>query len=145
MKKHCCLLLLTLFSCNVFAQLNADDILGRWLSESGKAKIEVFKSGSLYYGKIVWLKNPLDQSGKPKTDQKNPNVEERNHHILGLLLLKSLEFDGHATWHNGTIYDPENGKNYKCKITKDDKGNLDIRGYIGVSMIGRTTVWKKAE
>jgi uncharacterized protein (DUF2147 family) len=138
-------LIFTIFSVECFAQTNANDILGKWLSESGKAKIEVFESGNKYYGKIIWLKNPLDKQGKPKMDDHNPDPKEREHHLLGLLLLKSLEYDGKGTWQNGTIYDPVNGKNYRCRITKDAKGNLDIRGYIGVSMIGRTTVWVRVE
>lgn len=126
---------------SIMAQVKEDAILGRWLSESGKAKIEIFKSNGKFYGKIVWLKNPNDENGQPKVDKKNPDPVERKHRILGLLLVRSLEFDGSGEWHNGTIYDPENGKSYKCKITKTGSGNLDIRGYIGVSMIGRSTVW----
>src|SRR5262245_57666392 len=103
-------LLLALLSVSAWAQISADDILGHWLSESGKAKIEVFKSGTNYYGKIIWLKVPNDETGKPKTDRFNPNPDERKHHLIGLLLLKSMQFDGESTWHNGTIYDPENGK-----------------------------------
>lgn len=134
-----------LFALQSKAQVKADDIIGKWLSESGRAKIEIFKSGNQYYGKIIWLKFPNDDSGQPKTDKNNPNPDKRKHPLLGLLLLKSLEFDGVGVWSNGSIYDPENGKEYKCKITKNAQGNLDIRGYIGLSLIGRTTVWKKAE
>lgn len=145
MRKLLLVLTLGIVAIAAHAQQSASAILGKWLSESGKAKIEVFESGNRYYGKIVWLKTPLDEQGKPKVDKNNPDPNERGHHIMGLLLVKSLEFDGQNTWHNGTIYDPENGKNYSCKITLNNEGNLDIRGYIGLSMIGRTTVWKRTE
>ena len=145
MKKVQYLFVALLFTVALHAQNNANDIIGKWLSQSGKAKIEVFESGNKYYGKIVWLKTPLDVNGNIKVDGNNPNPEKRKIKLIGLLLLRSMEFDGHGTWHRGTIYDPENGKEYKCKITKNAQGNLDIRGYIGVSMIGRTSVWSKTE
>jgi len=127
----------------VNAQRKASDIIGKYLSESGKAKIEVIDIGGKYYGKIFWLREPNNQDGTPKVDKNNPDQSKRKNHLIGLLLLKSMEFDGKSTWHNGTIYDPENGKDYSCKITIDDKSNLDIRGFIGVSLIGRTTKWKR--
>lgn len=129
----------------IHAQTNSNEIIGKWMTESGKAKIEIFESGNKYYGKIVWMKMPLDSNGNPKVDKHNPDPSKRKIRMVGLLLVRSMEYDGKGTWHNGTIYDPENGKEYKCKITKDQQGNLDLRGYIGVSLIGRTTVWKRTE
>jgi uncharacterized protein (DUF2147 family) len=137
------LILLSTFTFNSFAQTKADDILGRWLSESGKAKIDVFQSGDKYYGKITWLKNPNNKEGQPKTDMMNPDPAKHSHKLIGLLLLKSLSFDGKSEWNGGTIYDPENGKEYSCKITLGKDGVLHIRGYIGLSLIGRTTSWKR--
>ena len=50
---------------------------------------------------------------------------------------------GGNTWAKGTIYDPEDGKTYKCKMTLTDPKTLGVRGYIGISLIGRTTVWTR--
>ena len=47
--------------------------------------------------------------------------------------------------YKGTIYDPKNGKTYDCKVTRDEKGNLNVRGFIGISLIGRTTYWLKVK
>ncbi len=143
MKTRVLLLFSVVCSITGFAQ-KADDLLGKWMSDGGKAKFEIFKSGDKYYGKIVWLKNPLDENGNPKTDKNNPDPARQNQKVLGLLLLKSFSFDG-KEWTNGTIYDPEKGKEYSCKISMNTNGSLNIRGYIGVSLIGRTTVWTKAE
>ncbi len=145
MKKIFLLNLMLAFTAIAFCQTNSGDVVGRWLSESGKAKIEIFETGGKFYGKIVWLKNPLDENGVPKVDKNNPKPEKRSIKLIGLLMVKSLEFDGKGTWQNGTIYDPENGKDYKCKVTKTTEGKLEIRGYIGVSVIGRTTTWSQAE
>jgi uncharacterized protein (DUF2147 family) len=51
--------------------------------------------------------------------------------------------DGDNKYVDGTIYDPKNGKTYSCKMTCKGK-KLDIRGYIGISLIGRTTTWERA-
>jgi uncharacterized protein (DUF2147 family) len=96
------------------SQIKADDILGIWLT-SGKepAKIQIYKSGQKYYGKIVWLQNPLN-NGKPKLDINNSDKLNRNKQILGLIILIGLEFDGNE-WNEGKIYDPESGKIYSCQ------------------------------
>jgi uncharacterized protein (DUF2147 family) len=63
------------------------------------------------------------------------------------MLLKDFEFDGKDEWEDGKIYDPKNGKTYSCYIEfKDETKNLlKVRGYIGFSMIGRTTYWTRVE
>ena len=115
-----------------------------WYDAAKTAKIKIFKApDGKYYGKVVWLKVP-DRDGKPKVDSHNPSKARRNDPLLGLLLLKGLEKTGDNTYENGTIYDPNNGKTYSCKLTC--KGDLlDLHGYIGFSFIGRSTTWSKAE
>jgi uncharacterized protein (DUF2147 family) len=119
-----------------------EPIEGIWFNEKKDAKIQVYKGNDgKYYGKIVWLKDPL-KNGKPKTDDKNPKQQLRNQPIVGLIILKGLvkEDDGYA---DGTVYDPENGKTYDCKMSCKGK-TISLRGYIGISLIGRSTVWEKA-
>ena len=97
-----------------------------------------------YYGKIVWLKEPNNAQGKPRTDINNPKKERQNDALMGLQLLKNFEKDGAHGYSGGTIYDPKNGKTYSCKMTLNgDK--LDVRGYVGISLLGRTTTWTLAE
>jgi uncharacterized protein (DUF2147 family) len=124
---------------------NADDILGVWLNEDKDAHVEIYKEGDKYFGKIVWLKFPNDEeTGKPKVDDENPDESLQNKPILGLLLLKDFEFDDDE-WDSGTIYDPKNGKTYDCYMVLKDKDNLKIRGYVGISLLGRTTYWTRVE
>lgn len=135
----CALLCLSAFA---WSQ-NASDIEGTWIPKSGKAHVRIYKTGDHFYGAIIWLKEPLDSiTGKPKVDKKNPEVSRRNTPIMGYLLLKNFVFDGEI-WKGGTIYDPEEGKTYSCKISMPDKNTLDVRGYIGISLIGRTEVWRR--
>jgi uncharacterized protein (DUF2147 family) len=122
---------------------NEDKVLGIWLVGNGKAKVKIEKEGKKYSGKIVWLKNPNDSAGQPRIDKNNPDASQRKNPILGITLLKGFEYDGDNQWIDGTIYDPENGKTYSCKITLKDQNTLEVRGYLGISMFGRTDVWKR--
>ncbi|RYY30446.1 MAG: DUF2147 domain-containing protein, partial [Sphingobacteriaceae bacterium] len=67
------LLFLTLFSLNISAQ-NKDAILGKWLTQKKEARVEIYKKGDTYAGKIIWLKEQNKADGKPVTDSKNPNT-----------------------------------------------------------------------
>ncbi|HEX7414931.1 MAG TPA: DUF2147 domain-containing protein [Bacteroidia bacterium] len=127
---------------NAFAQkINTDAILGTWLTGSGKAKVQIYKEGDKYNGKIVWLKTPTYEDGTPKVDKHNPDKTKQTTPTLGLRMLKDFVFN-EDKWTDGTIYDPENGKTYSCKITWRD-GKIDVRGYMGISLIGRTDTWFK--
>jgi len=126
----------------------ANNIVGYWLTEEGRSQIEIYqKPNGKFTGKIVWLKEPHNEDGSPIRDKKNPQKSKRNRKIIGLHILKDFKYDGKdERWEGGTIYDPESGKTYKCRMWFDD--NIDIlkvKGYIGVSFVGRTTEWKRED
>lgn len=124
-------------------QDGGDALIGVWEPGHGKAKVLIEKIGNKYFGKIVWLREPLDEDGNKKTDKNNPDEKMHDTPLLGYKILKDFEYVGDKTWENGTIYDPENGSLYSCTITLKNKNTLDVRGYIGVSMVGRTDTWKR--
>ena len=126
------------YSC--FSQTkNGDDIIGKYMTENNEGMVEITKRDSKYYGKLVWNKTA------DKLDINNPDKTQHTVLIRGKELLKDFDYNGSGTWHNGTIYDPKNGKTYSCKVTRDEKGNLNVRGFIGVSLIGRTSYWIKVK
>ncbi|MFT5125422.1 MAG: hypothetical protein ACI9TH_002152 [Kiritimatiellia bacterium] len=125
------------------------DITGLWDAEDKKSQVEIFKLDDLWHGKIATLKKPLTpegepNAGKPKIDHKNPDTAKRDDPIIGLQIIKNFSQASETEWTGGTIYDPKNGETYKCKITKQKDGGLKVRGFIGVSLIGRTTIWTRA-
>jgi uncharacterized protein (DUF2147 family) len=140
-KKTGILMLLLVASLGVFAQ-SGDAIIGKWLNPSGEDQIWIYKVGDKYFGKLGWIKIP-NEDGHPKMDKNNPDPALRTRPDLNLELLKNFVFDG-KTYEDGTIYDPKSGKTYSCKMTL--VGNtLKIRGYIGISLFGRTEVWTKVK
>jgi len=140
-----CLLLITSALTGSAQKHKADDIVGTWLNQEATGKITIFKEGEKYFGKLVWLRTPLDSiSGLPRTDKENPDVKLKSTPLIGLVNLKNFVFDGKDEWSGGTIYDPKNGKTYKCYIHFESANRLKIRGYIGVSLLGRNTFWTKS-
>lgn len=124
---------------------NADAILGTWLPSKGEASIKIERIGNKYYGTINWLKEPIDPiTKKPKVDKNSPEKSQQNKPIIGLRLLKDLVFD-EDEWTDGTVYDPESGKLYSCTLSLLDANTMDMRGYIGFSLIGRSEIWKRVQ
>ena len=124
------------------AQVKTDAILGIWQTHGDKpAKIQIYLSGGQYYGKIVSLQNPLED-GMPVVDKNNPDASKRGQPVVGLVLLTGFKFDKDE-WNDGHIYDPESGKTYSCILSLKDPNTLKVRGYVGISMFGRTEVWTR--
>jgi uncharacterized protein (DUF2147 family) len=129
-----------------YGQVNtADKILGKWLNEDQDAHVQIYKENGMYFGKIVWLKEPNElDTGLPKLDDENEDETLRSRPVMGLILLKDFVYDDDdLEWEDGTIYDPKNGKTYDCYMNFDENGILKIRGYIGFSWIGRNTYWTR--
>lgn len=137
----------------VFA-VEASDVVGTWATtptERGYAKVKVFEEDGKYFGEIIWLSKPTydasegeELAGKEKMDKKNPDKDKRDRPIVGIHIVEDMEYQGDGLWEGGTIYDPENGKTYKAKMTLEGD-TLNVRGFIGFSLIGRTTEWTRVE
>jgi len=128
----------------------ADDILGVWDNQEKTAKIELFKCGEKYCGKIVWLKEPNYPEGSeegvpgaPKLDNKNPDPDLRKTPRLGLAIVRDFVHAGENKWADGKVYDPKNGKTYSGKMTLVSPNQLNMRGFIGISLLGRTATWTR--
>jgi uncharacterized protein (DUF2147 family) len=122
---------------------NGDAVLGVWLTGTGKGRIKIYKENNKYHGKIVWLRDPKNEEGKPKVDKNNPDESKRTRPLLGLQNLRDFVYEGDNKWIDGLIYDPENGNDYSCKMELTDPNTLEVRGFIGISLFGRTDVWKR--
>jgi uncharacterized protein (DUF2147 family) len=125
-------------------QDNPDAIVGVWKNGEGTGMIKITKNGEKYQGRIVWLKEPNDpETGKPKLDKNHPDEANHTRPLLGLTNAWGFQYKGKNVWDDGKIYDPKNGNTYDCTIKLKDANSLEVRGYIGVSLIGRTDVWTR--
>lgn len=121
----------------------AQDVTGKWQTiddDTGEAKsiVEIYKQDGKIYGKIVEILNPAKKNSKC---DKCPGAD-KNKPIEGLVILKDLKKDGDE-YNGGTIMDPLNGKVYKSYIKLNGSNKLDVRGYVGFSLLGRTQTWNR--
>jgi uncharacterized protein (DUF2147 family) len=138
------LILLTMFLATpALGSAQPEDLFGIWLTEGGSAKLEIFPCGDKACGKVVWLKHPnyVNNSDGPvgmeKVDRKNSDPALRNRPIVGLKVMEGLSLEG-EWWRNGSCYDPQSGNTYQCKMRLESPSELRLRGFIGISLLGRT-------
>ena len=125
--------------------IQTPDFEGNWVTiddETGveKSIIKLYIENDTLYGRIETLLLEEDQ-GQLCT---NCTGSELNQPIEGLIILKGLTRDGEQ-WTGGTILDPANGKEYQCSLTLEGDSELNVRGFIGFSFIGRTQRWKRMD
>ena len=141
MKPKILISLFLLFFMNI--SLIAQKLEGQWQTiddETGEAKsiIEIYKKNNQYFGKVVKL---LKKEDINRTCI-NCSGNKKNKPILGLEILEGLSKSGDS-YSGGKILDPKNGKIYKCNIEFINNQEIKVRGYIGISLIGRSQVWKR--
>ena len=129
---------------SAIAQSDGDKLVGVWQPSEGTAMVKIDKIGNKYFGRIVWLKNPLDDDGNPRTDVNNPDESLRSTPLKGYRMLKDFTYnEEEKLWLDGTIYDPKNGTTYNCKITLTEENKIEVRGFVGTAVFGRTDVWTR--
>ena len=112
----------------------SQDVLVKWLTEAGDAQVEIYQAGNKLNGKIIWL-----QQGPETKDKHNPDAKLKDRKLMGVNILSGLS-KSKDKWEGGRIYNPKNGKSYKCSIWLDGE-QLKVRGYIG--MFYETQTWKR--
>lgn len=136
---------LTTVLVTLFLRMDAQqsgDIKGIWVNEKKDVRVEIYQSGDKYFGKISWSADMYAADGKtPNKDLKNPDDKLKQRNLAGINILTGFSFAG-SEWTGGEIYDPRSGKTYKGNMKI--KGNsLEIRGYVGSPVFGKTTSWTR--
>jgi uncharacterized protein (DUF2147 family) len=155
MTKRAFLLLAALLLIAPFAGIaadatNADSVLGVWHTGGNKCQVRISKKDNVYFGEVVSITQPnwpaddkLGMGGKPRTDRKNPDPKLRDRPLTGIRIMNGFVYAGENIWKSGTVYDPESGKTYSGKMTLKKDGKLELRGFLGISLLGRTDVWTR--
>ncbi len=125
---------------------DADKLIGVWQPSDGRSYLKIDKIGNKFYGRVVWLKEPNEEDGSPKLDKNNPDESLRSTPLKGYRVMKDLVYDEEVKlWLYGTIYDPKNGTTYNCKIELMDDNKIEVRGFVGTAVFGRTDVWTRLQ
>ncbi|GGF18475.1 DUF2147 domain-containing protein [Flavobacterium limi] len=125
--------------------IQAQGVVGKWKTiddETGEAKsiVEIYEKSGKIYGKVV----DILRADRKKDVCTKCDGTEKNKPIMGMVIINGLKKDG-AEYNGGTILDPTNGKKYKCYITLDSADKLKLRGYVGISIVGRTQYWTRVK
>jgi uncharacterized protein (DUF2147 family) len=126
-----------------------DAVRGPWVDhrEGDKRKVAVWieDCDGLLCGRIYWLKKPLSAGGNPKRDQRNPDAALRDRPLCGLRILTDFRRVKESTWSAGHIYNPNDGRTFSSTISLEHDGSLRIRGYVGLSLFGKTVEWVRPQ
>jgi uncharacterized protein (DUF2147 family) len=125
--------------------VETDDVVGKWMTfKEGRHRstIEIYRTEkSTYEGRIAWGEH------EGLLDTKNPDPAKRSRVLVGQVILRDFIFAGENKWKNGHIYDPDSGHEYSSSMQLDDDGRdrntLRLRGFIGISLLGRTEKWTR--
>ncbi len=124
----------------------SDKLVGVWQPSDGRSYVKIDKIGNKFYGRVVWLKEPNDEDGKPRLDKNNPDESLRSTPLKGYRVMKDMVYsEEEKMWLDGTIYDPKNGTTYNCKIELTDDNKIEVRGFVGTAVFGRTDVWTRLQ
>ena len=149
MKKIFLIITMLYMTIAAFAQkLPADKITGQWLSEDGEdvqLKFEIFKSDGKYAGKLLWASSMFEADGKtPKKDFKNPDAKLRSRSRQGIVNIKGLTYED-GEYADGKLYNPENGSTYSLTVRLINANEMEFRGYMGISLLGKTMKFKRVQ
>ncbi|WP_448205027.1 DUF2147 domain-containing protein [Azospirillum sp. sgz302134] len=124
------------------ALASPDDAFGVWRTTDQQAVVELYPCGPDLCGRLIWY---VEKRSGPDAglDSRNPDSMQRNRRLCGLIMLANFRRKGDG-WTGGWVYDPESGNTYSGAITPDGSERLDLRGYIGIPLFGRTEHWTRA-
>ena len=134
-----------LLALSVHATDAAYSIEGVWLSADGTGWVKIEMGADGPTGSIAGSPDDAERQRPSNKDDLNPDPALRDRDLLGLTIMQGFTAAGDGKWKNGRIYDPNSGKTYKCKLTLVDENTLELRGYIGISLLGRTETWTRRE
>jgi uncharacterized protein (DUF2147 family) len=133
------------FSTQALAGAEEHKIQGLWVDNKDpnrqKFAVMLEDCGSKVCGSLYWLKKPLFANGLPKRDKHNPNEALRDRPLCGLQILTGFQAANDALWQDGEIYNPDDGLTFSSTIKLSPEGTLKIRGYVGISLFGKTLEW----
>lgn len=117
--------------------------LGVWLDHTGRGAVEIVPCATELCGRIVWMKEPIDKTGKPLVDSQNSDQTRRNAPICGLQIIGGLKQQRDGSWDNGWIYDPEQGESFDLEVRLLKDQSLQVKGYKVVKFLNETFKWQR--
>jgi uncharacterized protein (DUF2147 family) len=131
------------------SQSKADKICGIYYATeptSGEgSQVLIYKTADgKYEGKVIWMQHPNRPDGTPLRDARNPDKSKRDQTCVGMVIIKDFVYNEKDEEWQGSVYNPGNGSTYRSYMRLEAGGTLlKVRGYLGISLLGKTVVWKR--
>jgi len=118
----------------------APDPTGLWLTENERSAIRVERCGDRLCGRVAWI-----IEGGMQYDSENPDESLRDRPMCGLEILRGLEQDPDdpEDWEDGEVYKADEGDTYDADLTVKGPDRLKVRGYVGISLFGKSQIWRR--
>lgn len=120
------------------AQAQTDGVLGNWMNPTGST-IQIYRCGDNVCARLI----AISRDAPTRVDSNNPNAALRRRSLCGLLVGTNFHLSSPGRAEGGRLYDPQSGKTYSGSMTRDGD-RLKLRGYVGISLFGRTEIWTQA-
>jgi uncharacterized protein (DUF2147 family) len=145
----CLFMCVCMLEVSVMAQnsYNPDALCGEWWTPGNDGRIIFFKNGTTYSGKVSWIKKNIDtETGKPILDKHNPDPALRIRPIQNLVLFYNFAYSSSKEKYiDGKLYDSNTGNTYSCWIKLIDKNVLELHGFVGFSLIGKSVYFTRVQ
>lgn len=128
--------IITAFSAKINSNIVSDEaekIVGIWFTDDKTSKIQIYKNENQYFGKIIWMAS--------KASKEELKIKPK----VGYQIFKKFTFEGKNVWSGGQVSDPRSGMTVSGKMTLKDENTLNVRGYVGAPMFGKTVILQRVE
>jgi uncharacterized protein (DUF2147 family) len=135
---------LAALACCDIAPAFAAEPIGTWLTEDGRGRIRTEHCGpgkADLCGYVVWMKEPMDDKGKPRLDASNPDAKKKTRPVLGHELMTALKPSDEGRF-EGKVYNADNGKSYDVEVWSEAADELSVKGCL-FSYLCKTQTWKR--
>jgi len=127
----------------VIGPARAADPLGTWLTGDKKGKVKIVNCGGAICGNLVWLAEPNDGDGKPRTDENNSDASLRTRPLLGIPIVLNMAAAGGDKW-EGKVYNSRDGGTYSGSFTITGPTSADLKGCVAGGLICKTESWTRS-
>ena len=119
-------------------QASDEPAFGYWLTENRKAIVQTRTCGEKLCGHMVWMANPLDETGEAKLGADGAP-------LCGVKLIGGLDAESAGKWNGGWILDPRSGDRYSAEVAVVSENAIEVRGYLGLRFLGSSQTWTRVE
>lgn len=120
-----------------------DALLGEWWTRDNEGRVRFTRhSDGTFRGTTTCCVPDQPSPERPATDIHNPDPKLRGRSTVGIVIIWNLAYDD-GEYSGGYVYNPRDGKTYRFAVQVIDRDSIEVRGYLGIPLLGQSQVWKR--